>query len=127
MSPGCTGRSLFVAISVLLPASVVVNDLDIEHVTILPSEADAPLLIDADAVLARAVALERLELIRWGDHEVTQIRSAIEVLQFLACALLNLVVQALHKCPSEYRLSVFILEGPDHGQMLKHSDIIVKR
>jgi len=33
---------------------VVVNDLDIEHVTILPSEADAPLLIDADAVLARA-------------------------------------------------------------------------
>src|SRR6185437_6471985 len=53
MSPGCTGRSLFVAISVLLPALVVVDDLDIEHVTILPSEADAPLLIDADAVLAR--------------------------------------------------------------------------
>ena len=32
---------------------MVVDDLDIEHVTILPSEADAPLLIDADAVLAR--------------------------------------------------------------------------
>jgi hypothetical protein len=41
--------------------------------------------------------------------------------------LLNLIVQALHKCPSEYRLRIFILEGPDHDQILKHHDIIVKR
>lgn len=106
---------------------MVIDDLDIEHVAILPSEADAPLLVDADAVLASAVALECLELIRRRDHQIAQIRGAVEVFQLLACALLNLVVEALHKCPSEYRLRVFVLEGPDHDRMLKHRDIIVKR
>ena len=106
---------------------MVIDDLDIEHVAIPPSEADAPLLVDEDAVLARAIALECLELIRWGDHQVAQIGSAIEILQLLACALLNLIFQALDECPSEYGLRVFILEGPDHGQSLKRNDIIVKR
>lgn len=105
---------------------MVIDDLDIERVAILPFEADAPLLIDADAVLASAVALECLELIRWGDHQIAQIRSAVEVLQLLARALLNLAVEALHECPSEYRLRVFVLEGPNHDRSLKHCDIIVK-
>lgn len=106
---------------------MVIDNLNIESVAILPFEANAPLLVDADAVLARAVASECLELIRWGDHQIAQIRSAIEVLQLLARALLNLIIQALHKCPSEHRLRVFVLEGPDHDQSLKHRDIIVKR
>ena len=106
---------------------MVIHNLGIEYVAILPSEADAPLVVDADAVLAGAVALECLELVRWGNHQIAQIRSAIEVLQLLARALLNLIVQALHKRPSENRLRVFILEGPDHDQSLKHHDIIVKR
>lgn len=53
---------------------MVIDNLGIEHVAILPSEADAPLLVDADAVLARAVALEYLELIRRGNHQIAQIR-----------------------------------------------------
>lgn len=106
---------------------MVINDFDVKHVAVLPSEADAPLLVDADTVLARAIAFEGLQLIRWGDHQIAQIRSAVEVLQLLACALLNLIVQALDKCPSENRLRVFILEGPDHDRILKHRDIIVKR
>jgi integrase len=40
---------------------MIIDDLDIVHVAILPSEADAPLLVDTDAVLARAVALECLQ------------------------------------------------------------------
>ena len=68
---------------------MVIDDLDIEHVAILPSEADAPLLVDADAVLAGEVALECLERVRWGNHQIAQIRSAIEVLQLLARAALD--------------------------------------
>ena len=68
---------------------MVIDDLDIEHVAILPSEADAPLLVDADAVLAGAVALECLERVRWGNHQIAQIRSAIEVLQLRARAALD--------------------------------------
>ncbi len=68
---------------------MVIHDFNIEHIAVLPFEAYAPLLVDPDAVLARAVAL--------------------------------------HKSPFEYRLRVFILEGPDYDQSLKHHDIIVKR
>jgi len=45
-----------------LTSSVVVGDLDVERVSIAPDEADAPLFIDADAVLARAVSPQRLHL-----------------------------------------------------------------
>lgn len=38
---------------------MVIHNLGIEHLAILPSEADAPLLVDADAVLTCAVARPR--------------------------------------------------------------------
>lgn len=49
---------------------VVVDDLDVEGVGGAPDEADAPLVVDADAVLARTVALERLEPITGRDAQV---------------------------------------------------------
>lgn len=97
---------------------MIVDNLDVESIAILPPEADAPLLVNADAVLARAVAFECLELIRWGNHKIAQIHGAVEVLQLLACALLNLVVQALYELALEYRFRVLVLESPDHGKKL---------
>ena len=38
-----------------------VDDLDVEGIGGAPDEADAPLIADADAVLAGTIALERLE------------------------------------------------------------------
>jgi hypothetical protein len=53
-------------------ASVMVRDLDIQRVTIERGEADPPLLIDANAVVAFAVAVEKLKLIRDGDRSGCQ-------------------------------------------------------
>jgi hypothetical protein len=47
---------------VVIDASLaVVDDLDLVGVTVVPAEADAPLVVDADAVLAVAITLERFE------------------------------------------------------------------
>jgi len=70
MSPGCTGFNVFVAmIPILVPmlGSMVVDNLDVGRISVFPSEGDARLLRDPDAVLTLAVALERFELIRRWD------------------------------------------------------------
>ncbi len=42
---------------------MVVHDLDLISMAAFPPKADAPLIIDADAMLTFALALERLESI----------------------------------------------------------------
>ena len=49
---------------------VVVDDLDVERIGGAPDEADAPLVVDADAVLSGPVALERLEAIAGRNAKV---------------------------------------------------------
>ena len=46
------------------------DDLDVEGIGGAPDEADAPLIVDADAVLASTIALERLEPIAGRNAEV---------------------------------------------------------
>jgi hypothetical protein len=43
---------------------MVIDDLDVQGVTVTPPETDPPLLVDPDAVLALSIALQSLELIR---------------------------------------------------------------
>ena len=42
---------------------MVIGDLNFMRVAVFPSEADAPLTVDADAVLTLAVASEGLEMV----------------------------------------------------------------
>lgn len=46
---------------------MVINDFDIQRITVLPTEANAELVVDADAVLACTVALERFQSVA-GRH-----------------------------------------------------------
>jgi hypothetical protein len=50
---------------------VIIDDLDIERVTVTPTETDPPLLVDPQAVLALAIALQRLELVRAWNRTVS--------------------------------------------------------
>jgi len=61
--------------------STVINDLGIERVSVLPFEADAPLLINADTVLALAITFQRFELIRSRNHEIAQIDGTVQILK----------------------------------------------
>ncbi len=42
---------------------MIVDDLNLVRITILPSKADAPLVIDSDAVLAGAITFQLLQAI----------------------------------------------------------------
>jgi hypothetical protein len=77
ISPGWMGGLVAVAwaIGCLL---VVVADLDGVGVAALPPKADAPLVVDADAVLASPVAGELLEPVAWRDAEVGERLGGVE-------------------------------------------------
>ena len=60
---------------------VVVDDLDVVRVAALPDEADAPLIVDPDRVLALPIAPERLESMPWDAGERLQRRSRIKGLE----------------------------------------------
>jgi hypothetical protein len=56
---------------------VVVNDLDVIRVPVLPAKADAPLIVDANAVLARAIAFEFFESVAGRDTQVLELLGGI--------------------------------------------------
>lgn len=92
---------------------MVVRDLHFECVTVFSLKTNPPLLVDPDAVLPLATAFEGLKLIRGWEHEIAQLRCAIQVLQFLTNSLLDLTVQALYELPIENRLRIPVLERTD--------------
>ena len=63
---------------------MVVDDFHIVGIASLPSKADAPLVIDANAVLTLAVALECLELVTGRGLQVREDSRAVQVQQLPA-------------------------------------------
>lgn len=106
---------------------MIVNDLDIERVSVFPLEADAPLLIDPDTVLALAIAFQRFQLIRRRNHEIAQIGGTVQILQFLTRPLLYLAIKSLHELTVEHRLCVLVPEASDHSRTITLCVINVKR
>jgi hypothetical protein len=51
---------------------MVVNDLDIEGVTSAPDEADAPPIVDANAVLPDTIGAQRLKPVAWWDAQIVE-------------------------------------------------------
>jgi hypothetical protein len=52
-------------------SSVVVDDLNILSSRTRPAKADAPLVVDADAVLAPSLPLQRFQMITQQSHAFT--------------------------------------------------------
>ena len=60
---------------------MVICDLDDMHVTLAPFEANPPLAVDANAVLACASAMQRFEAVRPQLPQVLQRGGVVEDLQ----------------------------------------------
>jgi hypothetical protein len=52
---------------------VIVDNFNIMRTIGAPDKTDTPLIVDADAVLALAIALQRLELISWRYAQASQL------------------------------------------------------
>jgi hypothetical protein len=51
---------------------VVVNDLNLQRITVFPNEADSPLIVDSNAVLSGSVTLQLLKPVRWWNPQRIQ-------------------------------------------------------
>ena len=58
--------------------SVIVYDFDRERRAVPPAKTDAPLLVDADAVLARPIATQLLQPIPWRHTEFLEGKCRVE-------------------------------------------------
>ena len=68
---------------------MVIDDFDFVGVPVFPDEADAPLVIDADAVPARQIALEGFKPVAGWHSQVTQIFRCRELGEFAKGDALN--------------------------------------
>jgi hypothetical protein len=93
---------------------VVIDDFHVERVSILPLEAQTPLLVDPNAVLPLAIPLHCFEQIRRRNQEVAQVCRTVQLFELLASSLLNLSVDALHELTLKNLLSVSVLERANH-------------
>jgi hypothetical protein len=106
------GSSIFGRVAIL-DLSVRVDDLDIVGIAFSPGETDAPLVVDANAVLAPAVAPERLQLIARRGLQVLEDSSAVQIEQLPASRPLD-GPEPPNRPVAEQFLDILVLEGPDH-------------
>jgi hypothetical protein len=58
---------------------MVIHDLNVMSVAITPGEADAPLVINANAICPRAAAFQKLELVSRRHTKIPQAKRPMQV------------------------------------------------
>jgi hypothetical protein len=122
--PGVNGRKQLLCHGQLL---VVVGDFDVVRITPAPSEADAPLVIDPDAVLSLSIASEPLKPVPWGYSQLPQRLGCIQEQQLPVGLALHVRWQPPRSLALEYLLRLRVMETPDHASTITHVVNIVKR
>lgn len=105
---------------------MVIDDLDIEGVSVMEPEAQAPLLVDPDAPLPSPVAAQRLQSIRRRNAQVLESCRGVELDQSpdRPGANVGRKAPALPRRVEPFRIGV--CERPDHRTMLNMLFITVK-
>ena len=105
---------------------MVVHDLDVFGIGPRPAEADAKLVIHANAPLAGPVPFQELEPVRGRCAQVLDTPGQVELLKFAQRRALD-IRETGHAPEPEQRLSVDALEGLDrHREIVTFCVIIVK-
>jgi hypothetical protein len=89
---------------------VVLDDLDVVGVTIVPYKADAPAVIDPDAILSRSIPCELFEAIGRGDLQIRESMGIVEHAQFPQGHLLDVRRQPSGALAGEDLLGLTIFE-----------------
>jgi hypothetical protein len=92
---------------------MVVGNFDIKNIAVCPPEAHAPLVVDADAVLARTVAFERFEPVAGWALQKRQACRAVQLRQFALRRALERT-EALGRMACKQCLGVFATESFNH-------------
>jgi hypothetical protein len=85
---------------------VIVDDFDIGRTSSRPNEANTPLLVDPDAVLADSIASQGFEMVVRRHGEVTQYAGVVQNSQFSQSRSLNVLRQSVTKLAVPETLSL---------------------
>jgi hypothetical protein len=92
---------------------VIVRYLNVQGILVFPSEADAKLVVDADAVLALTISTEFLEAIARGEIKIIDPHREADSLQSSQRDAGD--ISEFPASPGKPKLPcVFIREGPNH-------------
>jgi hypothetical protein len=106
---------------------VVIRDFHIFSALALPEKANAPLVIDPDAVLPLSVASERLKPVPGRNLKVFDIGGAVKDQEFSQCGSLDVTWNLPGTVPTENPFGLSVLERADHGYIVTLSVNNVKR
>src|SRR5437762_13703735 len=106
---------------------MVVHDLHAVGVAVLPDEADAPLVVDADAVLPRPVALQRLEPVAGRHSQRIEPSRGVKLRQLAPRHGMQCGCQPAHVLAGEHAGGILVREGLDHRRILTLLVTIGKR
>ena len=95
---------------------VIVGDLDVVRVAVLPPEADAPLIVDANTVLPGAIPFQLLQAISGRDAEVLELLCGVHEAELPEQRTLEVGREAADTLALKQALGVPIGEALDHRE-----------
>jgi hypothetical protein len=93
---------------------VIIGHFNVECVSIFPSKAKSPLLIDTDTVLALPVARKSLQSIAGRDMKIVERLRAMNQDELAVSKTLDFMGQSPGELAMPDLVSLFVLEGLDH-------------
>jgi hypothetical protein len=82
-------------------SSVVIDERDVKRVTILPTKADPPLIVNANAMLAGAITFELLQSITGRNAKVFELLGGVDQCELAKHHTLEIARKATHKFAAE--------------------------
>ena len=106
---------------------MVIHDFNLLRVATAPDEANPPLIIDADAVLAGTVAFEGFQPVAWRRKQITQCPRPVQVFELAPGGVLNVRRQLAGAFAPKDALRFAAREGGYHIRMLSYRGNMSRR
>jgi hypothetical protein len=97
---------------------MIVGHLDIVGVAAFPSETNAPLIVDTDALLTCTITVQRLQSIRWRHAQKVQGFRGIQGLELDIGATMHVRRKAAHTKTGEEGGCSLVSEALDHRERI---------
>ena len=106
---------------------MIVDEFDVAGAASTPGEADAPLVVDTDAVLPGAAAGQLLQPVARGHPQVVDALGGVDENELVVCEPAEFRAEFLDVAAMPDRPAVLVPERADHESIVTVSVINVKR
>lgn len=93
---------------------MVINQFDVEGITVSPNEANSPLIVDSNAVLSRTIAIQGFKAAAGRNGQRFEPGGSVDLKDFSECNPLHIRAKPLYRAPLEDRFGMTIVKPPDH-------------